>query len=576
MVQTTRRRLIAALFLFAALPAGAQRLVIVSLDGLGAETFFEDPVSDELTVLKATARRGAAARGVQPAFPSTTANSHAALWTGCYGDLNLITANAPPLVPRSQHTVEERGNGFRAEQLAAETFWVAAARTGIPAVAHQPTQGYPFTRFNSAPGAVVVNGYQTRLLAPHALWTPETGRRMPDGSWLFEHGPATFRVVLTAKSARITHTASGRSVEARSAPAEGEPPRQRALARRFSPPLFVDGPAPAALYFRLFRSGVSSFRLYVTPWHELGSSVPLDGIFREAGGFVGNGPTALLEKAQITPAEYLEAMELVIRQMTRHAAWLEKKFHPRLMQSYLPFPDEIDHMWLPAARAGDPQARAWRRWGYIAINRGAEELARLAHGGDYLLWVSDHGMTPVSKFVSVPAVLKQAGLDSQAVYLYHSILVNTVDWKNGLVPLAARETVVEQVRRALATAPGITLFFTPAQDGARLGIGGPAGGDLYFDFAPGTGPAPRGQRELFAEGPARGMHGFLPTRRDMQAILVLSGPRIAPGTALPEIRIIDIAPMIAHLLHFPAPPTFRGRSPLELPAQRPAAATGRN
>ena len=576
MVQTTRRRLIAALFLSAALPAGAQRLVIASLDGLGAETFFEDPVSDELTVLKATARRGAAARGVQPAFPSTTANSHAALWTGCYGDVNMITANAPPLLPRSLHTVEERGNGFRSEQLAAETFWAAAARAGIPAVAHQPTQGYPFTRFNSAPGAVVVNGYQTRLLAPHALWTPGTGRRMPDGSWLFEHGPATFRVVLTAKSARITHTASGRSVEAQWAPAEGEPPSHRALARRFSPPLFVDGPAPAALYFRLFRSGRSSFRLYVTPWHELGSSVPLDGIFREAGGFVGNGPTALLEKAQISPPEYLEAMELVIRQMTRHAAWLEKKFHPRLMMSYLPFPDEIDHMWLPAARAGDPQARAWRRWGYIAINRGAEELARLAHGGDYLLWVSDHGMTPVSKFVSVPEVLKQAGLDSQAVYLYHSILVNTVDWKNGIVPLTRREPVVEQARRALAAAPGITLFFTPAQDGARLGIGGPAGGDLYFDFAPGTGPAPRGQRELFAEGPPRGMHGFLPTRRDMQAILVMSGPRIVPGTLLPEIRIIDIAPMIAELLHFPAPATFRGRSPIELPAQRPAAATGRN
>jgi len=193
MVQTARRRLIAALFLLWALPAGAQRLVIVSFDGLGAETFFDDPVAAELTVLKRTAQRGAASRGVQPAFPYTTANSHAALWTGCYGDANHITANAPPVLPRAEHTAAERGNGFRAEQLAAETFWVAAARAGIPAVAHQPTQGYPFTRFNSAPGAVVVNGYQTRLLAPHALWTPAAGKRMPDGSWLFEHGPATFR-----------------------------------------------------------------------------------------------------------------------------------------------------------------------------------------------------------------------------------------------------------------------------------------------------------------------------------------------------------------------------------------------
>lgn len=572
MVQTTRRRLTGALLLLWALPLAGQRLVLVSFDGLGAETFFEDPVAAELTVLKAAAQRGAASRGVQPAFPSTTANSHAALWTGCYGDVNLITANSPPLLPRAEHTVSERGNGFRAEQLAAETFWVAAARAGIPAVAHQPTQGFPFTRFNSAPGAVVVNGYQTRLLAPHALWTPAAGRRMPDGSYLFEHGPATFRVELKKASARITHTASGRSVEAKFAPAEAEPPRRRALARHFSPPLVLDGPQPAALYFRLFELREGSFRLYVTPWHELGSSVPLDGIFREAGGFIGNGPTALLDKELITPAEYLEAAELVIRQMTRHAAWLEKKFRPRLMQSYLPFPDEMDHMWLPAARAGDASARQWRRWGYIAIDRGAQEFARLAGKNDYLLWVSDHGMAAVSKFVSVPSVLREAGLERQAVYLYHSILVNTTDWKQGVVPLADRPAVVERTRRALAAAPGIAGFFTPGHDGARYGIGGPAGGDLYFDFASGYGPAARGQQEVLAEGRPRGMHGFLPTRRDMQAILVMTGPDIAPATLLPEIRIIDIAPMIAELLGFPAPPTFRGRSPLAGRAARPEAA----
>ena len=565
MVQTTRRRLIAALALLWALPLGAQRLVLVSFDGLGAQTFFEDPVAEELAVLKETARRGAAASGVQPAFPSTTANSHAALWTGCYGDVNHITANAPPLLPRAEHTAAERGNGFRAEQLAAETFWVAAARAGIPSVAHQPTQGYPLTRFNSAPGAVVVNGYQTKLLAPHALWTPAAGRRMPDGSYLFEHGPATFRVIPGKKSVRVMLTSGKRQVNVPYAPVETEPPRRRALARRFSEPLVLDSPAPAALYFRLFELGDNGFRLYVTPWHELGSSVPLGRIFQEAGGFIGNGPTALLDKRLISEAEYLEAMELVIRQMTRHALWLERKFRPRLMQSYLPFPDEIDHMWLPAARAGDAQAREWRRWAYIAINRGAAEFARLAGGKqDYLLWVSDHGMAPVSRLVSVPAALRQAGLDGRAVYLYHSILVNTTEWKGGVVPASGRTQVVEEARRALGAVPGIAAFFTPEQDGERYGIGGPAGGDLYFDFAPGYGASAREADSVAADVRPRGMHGFLPSRRDMQAILVMRGPRIAPGTQLGEIRIIDIAPLVAELLGFPAPPTFRGRAPLAI------------
>jgi len=563
MVQTTRRRLIPALALLGALPAGAQRVVVVSFDGLGAETFFEDPVAAELTVLKETARRGAAARGVQAAFPSTTANSHAALWTGCYGDVNHITANSPPVLPRSEHTVLERGNGFRAEQLSAETFWVAAARAGLPAVAHQPTQGYPFTKYNSAPGAVVVNGYQTRLLAPHALWTPSTGKRMPDGSYLFEHGPASFRVIPGKKSVRVALTSGKQAVNVPLAPLETEPPRKRDLARRFSGPLLLESPAPAALYFRLFELGENGFRLYVTPWQELGTSAPLERIFREAGGFIGNGPTALLDKGLISPAEYLEAMELVIRQMTRHAIWLQKKFQPRLMQSYLPFPDEIDHMWLPAARSGDAQAREWRRWGYIAIDRGAAEFAKLAgdRNKDHLLWVSDHGMAVVTKSVPVGELLRQAQLDSKAAYLYHSILVNTTDWKQGVVPLTGRAAVVEQARRALSGAEGIASFFTPEQDGEKYGIGGPAGGDLYFDFAPGYGPA---ARRGGGQDRPRGAHGFLPTRRDMQAICIAAGPRIRAGAEWPEIRIIDIAPMIAELLGFPAPATFRGRSPLAI------------
>jgi hypothetical protein len=412
---------------------------------------------------------------------------------------------------------------------------------------------------------VVVNGYQTKLLAPHALWTPAAGRRMPDGSYLFEHGPATFRVIPGKKSVRVMLASGKRQVNVPYAPVETEPPRRRALARRFSEPLVLDSPAPAALYFRLFELGDNGFRLYVTPWHELGSSVPLGRIFQEAGGFIGNGPTALLDKRLISEAEYLEAMELVIRQMTRHALWLERKFRPRLMQSYLPFPDEIDHMWLPAARAGDAQAREWRRWAYIAINRGAAEFARLAGGKqDYLLWVSDHGMAPVSRLVSVPAALRQAGLDGRAVYLYHSILVNTTEWKGGAVPASGRAQVVEEARRALAAVPGIAAFFTPEQDGERYGIGGPAGGDLYFDFAPGYGASAREADSVAADVRPRGMHGFLPSRRDMQAILVMRGPRIAPGTQLGEIRIIDIAPLVAELLGFPAPPTFRGRAPLAI------------
>ncbi len=570
MVQTTRRRLIGALLLLWALPSAGQRLVLVSFDGLGAETFFEDPVADELTVLKAAARRGAASRGVQPAFPSTTANSHAALWTGCYGDVNMITANAPPLLPRAQHTAAERGNGFRAEQLAAETFWVAAARAGIPTVAHQPTQGYPFTRFNSAPGAVVVNGYQTKLLAPHALWTPAAGRRMPDGSYLFEHGPATFRVELKKASARITHTASGRWVEARFAPVETEPPRQRALARHFSPPLLLDAPEPAALHFRLFDLSEGSFRLYVTPWHELGASVPLEGIFREAGGFIGNGPTALLDRKVIRETEYLEAAELVVRQMTRHAAWLERKFRPRLLQAT----SHSRTKWTtcgcrrrePAMRtpAGGGAGATSRSTAARRSTRGWPAGTTICCAAPITAWLRCRSSSPCRR-----SCAGRASKTRPSTCITRSSSTRPTGSRASCPRLSAPRS--SSGCAALAAVEGITQFFTPETDGARFGIGGPAGGDLYFDFAAGYGPASRSQQEVLAVGTARGMHGFLPARRDMQAIFVMTGPGIEPSTLLPEIRIIDIAPLIAELLGFPAPPTFRGRAPLAVRSGRPEA-----
>lgn len=561
-------RRLAALIVFAGGWLCAQRVVMVSFDGLGHQILTQDPVAAELTVLKAASRRGVTAEGMQPAFPSTTANSHAALWTGCYGDANHITANAPPLLPRAAHAFLERGNGFRATQLAAETIWVTAAKAGIPAVAHQPTQGFPFTPMNSAPGAVVVNGYQTELLAPHALWTQSGGEKQADGSFVFRHGPAAFRVERLKGGVRVTEQSSRATVTVRAAPLESEPPRSRALARRFSAGLFVSSPKPAVLYFRLFSFSATGFRLYVTPWHELGMSVPAPGIFQTAGGFIGNGPHALLTSGMISELEYLEAMEMVVRQLTRHAAWLNNHFRPRFLQSYLPFPDEIDHEWLPAARAGSADHQRWRRWGYVAVDRGAAEFQKLAGKDDYLLWVSDHGMTPVDRNVAVGKLLKDAGLDGTVSYLYNSVVVNTADWKGGSVPLERRAAVVEQARRALITVPAMTQFFTPQEDGKQFGIGGPAGGDLYFDFAPGYSASPRATGALIEPMKPRGVHGFLPTREDMQAICILTGPGIAPASRWPRIRSVDVAPLIADLLGIAPPPEAQGRSPRHAPAGR--------
>jgi predicted AlkP superfamily phosphohydrolase/phosphomutase len=163
----------------------ADRVVLISLDGLGQKTWTQDSAARELTAFRNLSARGAVAEGgMLTAFPSTTANSHAALWTGAWGDVNGITFNSHPVGPRSEHTFLARGNGFRAEGLRAEPLWVTAARQGVRAVAHQVTQGYPFLPSNTWPeNLTLLNGYQTRTISPHMVLRAADVRPGTAGVW---------------------------------------------------------------------------------------------------------------------------------------------------------------------------------------------------------------------------------------------------------------------------------------------------------------------------------------------------------------------------------------------------------
>ena len=73
---------------------------------------------------------GACADHSRPAFPSITAASHAALWTGVWGDVNGIVSNSQSILPRNEHTLAESRSGFeyaalRAEPLFYEPFFAA-------------------------------------------------------------------------------------------------------------------------------------------------------------------------------------------------------------------------------------------------------------------------------------------------------------------------------------------------------------------------------------------------------------------------------------------------------------------
>jgi hypothetical protein len=540
LVQGIRGRLV-FLFLVCAGLASAQTVFLFSLDGFGHQFFTQSPAAAPLKTLKALAARGAQADGIQPAFPSTTANSHCALWTGQYGDVSHITANNQPMLPRAEHTFLDRNNGYRADQLAAEPLWVTAARRGMKTVAYQPPQAVPFLPINTHPLATTINSYQTRQIAPHLIVHRKDLTFDTATEFHFKHGPLTLKGAFAAGGLRI----GGIFVEA--AAAESKPPVERDLARHFSAGLYLDNPVPAVIYFRLFELREDDLLLYVSPIQELAfSQGDARSLLRAAGGVIGNS----YDGSALTVAQSLETTELLARQNYCHVQWLYRTLAPRLFISYLPVPDELLHHFLGLYEKGDPSARKALEWGFTIVDRWSQEILKLVKKDDHLVIAADHGMAATYRLVNVNEALRRAGLGRVATHIYNSVLLNTADWKEGTV--RDRDAVRAQVQAALEAVkdpePVFTGFYTPEKDGAKYGIGGPAGSDLYFDLAPGYSVRDVKGELLPKLARPSGSHGFRPDREDMLASLFVVGPQFTPGSRLPVTKSIEVAPLVLRIL----------------------------
>ncbi len=552
-------------------PCAGQNLVIVTLDGLGHEIVTRDPVAAELTVLNDTIRAGVFAAGVQPPRPALTAVSHASIWTGAWPEVNGVTFNHMPALPRTANKASETVIGFLGTRLLAEPFWVSAGRQGVESLAFQPTQGFPFTPVNTGMGATVINSYQTRVYASYAVYGPKDVDWVAGGSFTFRHGTRVYRAT-PARGGLAIGTESGECVLAPAEPVEAAPPYQRELARHFRP-LPLDG-GESGVFFRLFGYDGAAKRLrllvsaaHETGWHGGGSRRHAEAraMVQQCGPAAINGASALLNSGSITAAEYLETVELVIRQLTRHAAWACARVAPRLMQGYLPFPDEFDHKWIALARAGEGDYAAYRRWGYIAVNRGMAAYAELARGGGWLLWASDHGMAEVGKSVSIAEVLARAGLDDNVRLLHNSMLVNTDDWAEGVIPERRKPHLVARIRDELRKLRDpqdgqlVVREILTAGDGIAVC---PACADLHYELAPGfRTDGRRGPAVIGRLTPPEGAHGFGPGRADMLAVFAACGPGIPAGSAITGMRTIDIAAMISGLLGIEPPRQSQGRRP---------------
>ena len=555
-------------------PLGAQdkgRVFLISLDGMGFKAFTEDPAAADMKTMRRLASEGISAP-MQAAFPSLTAPGHASIFTGVYGIVNGVTANNVPT------TFETRANGFRAEQLKAEFFWLKPGRSGMKTVAHNPTQGFPCTNFNSGLNVVLMNGYQTPEVAPEKLvkakdvtWLekPPEGFATPLKSQLpiryfrYTSGRIQFVGAVVAKSfhydtIRMTAYSGKRYVDVERKESETEPVRTgnktRPLARYFSEGLPVAD--ITAVHFRLFEMNAegTDFLLYQTQAKEIsiceGGNTQAENFKRKllttTGAFIGNGAGGLYTKGELgTPytdglaeRRFLETLELHARQTMRHTRALLAEYDPRLLVDYISTPDDMLHNWWGNT---DKMIEPYRRWGYQIIDERVTQLSQLLKEEDHIVVVSDHGMTAMHTELRINKLLEEIGYKGQVAAQDHFLI-------------AKDPTILDEVKQKLdnfrdGETKVFTEWFWPKEAATKFGIGGEFGGHLYFDLAPGYKSTSGTNKPTIQKlEKVKGEHGPLPTRPDLQALFIAYGPNLHSRAA--SMKTTNIAPLILSLLGF--------------------------
>ena len=511
--------LLLAAFAFSSAPTAADgipgprhrgRVVVISLDGLGAALAEDAMARGVMPRLARLRARGASARGVVSALPTKTAPGHAALFTGAWGDRNGITGNEVPVPGAS---VLETQSGYSSTPLSAEPLWVAAARQGLDAVVVSAPNVFPFsaytgghlrgaagTRLTLCDGYQGVDGPEGVLTAASLRWGPAAGAlsALPPhrgeasaaaleiagariDAWAFDDPADPVDGLDTLRLAVDADPATGVALKA-------SPPGDDAAA--FGALGVALGGGEATIFFRLHELAADGSRVLL--WHSAPhlfvSNTPglEEGALRASGGFAGNGAGRAYDEGALGPrlwdggdgtaeARYVESVALVARQMERHDAFALARTRFDLLVTYLPYPDEALHRWLgrldPGLPGHDPALAAKLR-PYLdrvlaIVDAHVGRLEDASGRGAVLVVATDHGMTSAARTFRPNAALREAGLlalDAEgrvdlsrtlAVYSPGNtgyVRVNRAGLPGGIVPAHEEAAVRRQAAAALLAA----------------------------------------------------------------------------------------------------------------------------
>ncbi|MBV8201129.1 MAG: alkaline phosphatase family protein [Acidobacteria bacterium] len=588
-------------------PAGprlARRVVLVSLDGAGAEELqrlWRDDLLDEGGFARFF-REGEVASALVPVDPTITAPNHVSLATGAAPDHTGIVGNSfhpagsPPFA---------KASGF-SFPIGAETIWEAARRQKKRvAVVSWPAADGSEPRRQADLGLNYVAGAEREprlLVLGRADWQaaaapPKLKSSLPVLSVHLtlgaSEGPpaAGFDLFVVARGDDKSAGYDG-MVVATSAPAGGKAPSVANLEQ--SEPLapgewaevtFPDRGGRSVCWVKLLAldPDLETARVYFGGTYRL-NAYPAD--FAKdltESNLAWPGPPDDRRLAAAWNGQPGIDLDTWTEQAARFAAFFGGAMRVAaarddwdLMLGYIPVIDTAGHALLLAdphqagysAARRDELARARRKVWQAVDHELRLLMAAVDLGRTTVVVVSDHGMAPVHTAIDLNALLRDRGMlaspaggkgrgGAAGAYVLgnggmaHLYLAEPAGEAAGADAAARRQQLRELRDQLLAWRSGDDTPIERAltrQEAAELGLDHPNSGDLILfaqeGYAFDAGPEPAGAA-VTHPAKAYGMHGYLASHPDMRGIYLAIGKDVKPASASATVQATDVAGRVA-------------------------------